>query len=774
MHALRVLEFSKVLARIQRHAESELGAAVVEGLAPSFVVEEAARRLAMTKEAHECIANASPPSLVGLRDLRRSLDQAAKGATLAGETLWYVGHALTGMREMKAFLTGRAERVPILAGEAQSLPIEQRLEDALHASLESSGEVKDGASTTLADLRQRQRNTVQRIQERIQSTTTGPLREFLSDPIYTVREGRYVVPVKSEYRSRVKGVVHDASASGATVYIEPEEVLQLGNTLRELAGREREEIGKILAALSKRVGEVGGQISVGLDSGARIDAALAIAKYAFEIGGVFPEVLSGPVLEIQKGKHPLLDAEKVVPLDFAVGREVQGVLITGPNTGGKTVALKVVGLFVAMLQTGIPVPALHVRAGHFSGLWADIGDEQSIQQSLSTFSGHIKNISEALREIKKGSLVLFDELGAGTDPAEGAALAKAILLELQDQGAITVSSSHYGELKAFAFTQAGFQNAAMEFDLKSLRPTYRLLMGASGASQALRIAERFGIPPRVISRAKEGLSDQHVDLALLMEELDRSQKRARQAQSEADRRTEELRKLEERARKKLLEAEEIRDKAASRAGKELEETLRELRLQAQELFDELKRNPARSTEIRRELEQVQLKGSQKKRALGPKERPVAATTSVQLEPGAKVKMDGYSHAGVVLEAPKAGRVKVQFGLMKMEVKVSSLTLSHEVPMAAPRPNLQLQKVSTATTEISLRGMRFEDAQLELEKFIDDSVLAGLESVRIVHGKGEGILRKMVSDMLRRHPHVSSFAEAQPADGGAGVTIARLG
>jgi DNA mismatch repair protein MutS2 len=773
MHALKVLEFQAVRERLAHHCETPIAAAWAADLEPSFDRAEVWRQLKETGEAHDAIARHHVPGLVAVKDYRHALKRASKGGVLGGQELFGISEALKSMRALKSFLQQRKADYELLARWEPALPEQPRLEQTLSDSLEGDGTLKDTASVTLAGLRQRKKQTVARIQERIQSYTTGKARELLSDPIYTVREGRYVIPLKSENRGKIRGIVHDTSASGQTVFLEPEDVLQLGNSLRELEANERAEEHKILATLSGKVGAIADEATGGIETASRLDFVFAKARLGFEMKGTLPIEQGSARIAIQGGRHPLLDPQIAVPLDIEVGQG-KSVLITGPNTGGKTVSIKTVGLFVLMAQSGLLVPARDVRLGAFAQVWADIGDEQSLEQSLSTFSGHIKNIAQALKFLKAGSLVLLDEVGAGTDPAEGAALAKAILTRMSEKGATILASTHYGELKAFAYNTEAFENAAMEFDSKTLRPTYRLLMGSPGASHALKIAERYGIPREVVDSARESLGQQAQELADMFERLEQSQRQARIAQSEADKRLAELRKAEEKAAKKLAEADEVRRTAASKANEVIEAALREIRLEAARLFDELKREPKSQEKVRQGLKDLQEAGSDLAREIAPRPRVVRGQPTVELKKGMTVRIDGYSQVGTLLEAPGGKKAQVQVGQIKLEVPVASLQPAEKrSEPAKARPNIRLQKAMTATSEIHLRNMRAEDAIPQLEKFIDDATLAGLPSVRIVHGKGEGILRKITQDYLRRNPDVASYREGEPAEGGAGVTIATL-
>ncbi|MHB8636022.1 MAG: endonuclease MutS2 [Fimbriimonadaceae bacterium] len=770
-HALQVLEFGSVIERLVSHCETPRGAELCASLLPAFTGDEVWSKLTATAEAHRLLADDPPPSLAALHDPRQLFNRAAKGGALDGPEVYRCAAALGVMRQLRHYVKAKA---PLsIASFADSLPEHARLEEKVLASVTSGGDVLDSASTHLAGLRARKTVAAHRVVERIQAYLGGKSREWLSDPIYTVRDGRYVLPVKAEYKGRIKGIVHDTSGSGATVFVEPEDVLQLGNALREIELAERDEVLRILAELSEKLGAVALDAIGGVEAASAVDFVFARARLAYDLRGVMPRKVEGHFIALQGARHPLLNAEKVVPLDIEVGQGAS-VLITGPNTGGKTVAIKAVGLAVAMAQSGLFPPALDVRLAPFTGLWADIGDEQSLQQSLSTFSGHLKNIAEALRGASAGSIVLFDELGAGTDPAEGSALATVILERLHASGCAILASTHYGELKAFAYETAGFTNAAMEFDMKTLHPTYRLLMGAAGASQALRIAERYGIPKDLIEEARQAMGRQARNVSALIEELDRAQRLARSAQSEADRRIAELRKTEDETSRKLAEAEERRAHARRRGAEAIEDALREIRLEALTVFEELKKNPtqagfARAKQGLTELDEV---GRSFVADLGPSKR-ATPDDSVALKRGMSVRIEGYPQIGLLLEAPTGKLASVQLGSLKMKVPVGTVRPAEQKPTLAARPktNLGFSRAQTAATEIHLRARRFEEAEEELTRFIDDALLAGLPSVRIVHGKGEGILRKMTHALLRRHNGVRSFRDGEAGEGGAGVTVA---
>jgi DNA mismatch repair protein MutS2 len=769
-----VLEFQAIRERIQFHCETPLAGEYASELLPSYDAREVWASLELTREAHDALARHSTPTLGAIGDPREPLALASKGGVLGGAELFQIAEALSVMRALKAFLEARRTDIPRLSEYAEALPDHRKLEQQLMDGLEPDGTVKDSASPALESLRSRKKSAVQRIQERVQSYISGKTRELLSDPIFTVRDGRYVLPVKAENRGKLRGIVHDTSATGQTLFVEPEDVLQLGNALREIEAAERTEIQRLLILWSGRVGSIADEAIGGIEAASRIDFYLAKARLAYEMRGTLPQTSQRPhSISIQGGRHPLLDKDRVVPIDIQVAQGAS-VLITGPNTGGKTVAIKCVGLFALMAQSGLFLPALDVRFSPFTQVWADIGDEQSLQQSLSTFSGHIRNITQAIQGLRPGALVLLDEIGAGTDPAEGAALARSVLTALADGGAAILASTHYGELKAFAYDREGFTNAAMEFDPKSLQPTYRLLMGAPGASQALRIAERYGIPKAIIEQARESLGESAQDLAAMIERLETAQRLARIAQGEADRRSSDLKKAEERAQRKLAEAEEIRKNAHARANEVIESALREIRMEASRLFDELKASPPDQRviqRIRKDLRELDEVGREFAGEFLPKSRREELP---RVSKGSAVRIEGFSQPGTVLADPKDGHVPVQVGMVKITVPLDRIELVEKtLAPARPRSNIGLQRTLSANTEIDIRHAHVEEAMGLLEKFLDDAVLAGLSNVRIVHGKGEGILRKATRSLLKGYRGVTAFRDGEPGEGGQGVTIAEF-
>jgi DNA mismatch repair protein MutS2 len=772
IRALRILEFPAIRDRLASQCQTALSRSNALELTPDFEEPKVWKLLDQTREAYDLLGTAPPPSLYGVADCRDSLKRAAKGGMLGGQELHQIGTALGAIRAMKDHLEHQEK--PNLKDISIGLCPEQKVEQELLYCLDGDGTIVDDATPTLANIRSRKKGAHARIIERITSYTTGRLREYLSDPIYTVREGRYVVPVKAEHKGKIKGIVHDSSATGSTFFIEPDDVIAATNQARQIDAEEREEEKAILTMLSRKVAHIAEATSGSLVHLAELDLIFSKARLAAEMKAALPIRKGGNFIRIQGGKHPLLDPMKVVPLDIQVGQG-NSVLITGPNTGGKTVSIKTVGLFVAMLQCGMLPPALHVEFGHFTQLWADIGDEQSIEQSLSTFSGHLKNIASALNNLQPGALVLLDEAGAGTDPAEGAALARAILEEFALRGATLLASTHYGELKAFAFEAEGFQNASMEFDQKSLRPTYRLILGAAGASQALKIAEKYGIAPHIVERAKAGLSEQAQDIAAMLQQLENSQKQARAAQSEADRRAAELKELEAKAERKLKEAEDIRKRANERAHDAIESSLREIRIQSDDIFDRLKKyggNPEATQRAKKDLQALDSLGKDLSKKFKSEQKPT--TTQAQLKKGDTVQVLGFQQNGILLDEPTGREVHVQIGAIRMKVDIRKLIpVENPKPKATSRGKVNIEKTFNVTTEITLRNQRAEEAIRILEKFIDEAILGNAPFVRIVHGKGEGILRQITQDYLKQHRDVKSYRDGDPTEGGQGVTIANF-
>lgn len=771
---LQQIEFHQVVEQWATHCENESALLRVSAMRPSFDAEIVAILQRQTAEGLRLLDDVSLPHLGRVKALDHALDRLIKGDRESGETLWHIGDAMSVMRNIAGLVESRKADLPTLTNWLDQLPTLPKLEERLLTSLESDGSVRDDASAELGTIRQQKKQATQRILERIQSYTTGKHREMLSDPLYTQRDGRYVIPLKAENRNKIKGIIHDSSASGQTIFVEPDDVVAASNRVRELEAAERTEVNRILRVLSEYVGTHGKEILAGVQAVVELDIVFSRVRFGLRQNASLPKPTTANSLNIRNGRHPLLPSDKVVPFSLAVSEESNVLLITGPNTGGKTVTLKAVALFVAMVQCGLMIPADDSYIGFFPQIWADIGDKQSLEQSLSTFSGSIQNLAGIAKNLKPGALVVLDEVGSGTDPAEGAALARAILLFLQEKGARVLASTHHGELKLLAFDRTGFANASMEFDTKTFMPTYRLLMGTPGASHALRIAERYGIPTEILESARNTKGELTSEISEVLERLSVAQKQAQKAQSRADQLATRLADLEKQAATAAADADQARRDARRKAADTLENELQRLRIETADLLDELKRDFTQENlnTARKRLRNVQESGQQTLAGL----RPAPATQSVQLTPDMAVRIRGQAQVGQVVQAPKDGKVLLQLGQLRVTVPVGEVEPVAEKPVQVrhkPKANLGLQKSMGSSIETQIIGMREEQAREKLIRFLDDSELAGFESVRVVHGKGQGILRKMCHEVLRAHRGVESFRSGEPAEGGDGATIVRF-
>lgn len=764
-HAERVLELPRLLERVAGRCETEFGAKVVRSLEPTFDRDLIEQRIARTSEALTLVMAAQIPVYANARDVRGLIRDAFKGAILPGDTIFRTSETLGALARVRRWLQAEKEKVPNLWRIGEALPFLTELQRRIEESVSPEGEVLDGASPDLKSIRSKKTAQSKKIVERIQSMVSS-MKSYLQEPLYTQRSGRYVLPVKAGFKGKVPGIVHDSSGSGQTLFIEPQAVVDETNKLREIEGVEREEVENVLLSLSNEIGKHADEISFGIDGLAEIDSILAAAKDAEKTDGHPPKLVGDPLLKIERGHHPLLGREISIPLDIGVGGSMHSLLITGPNTGGKTVCLKLLGIYVLMIGCGFFPPARGVEYGAFTGLWADIGDEQSLEQSLSTFSGHLKNIARALKQAGAGSLCLFDEIGAGTDPAEGAAIGKSVLETLAERGAVIAASTHYGELKEYAIEGEYFRTAAMEFDLSTLRPTYKLIPGATGASHAFEIARRYGLPNAVADRAESLLSDtakrdrdKSAQLDELISNAEATKEESEEIRRSADADRQKLREERERVKEKLAEARESARDALADAIREMREKYREL-LEATASLPGAKREAL--LEAAREIEVGFANASE---SLAEADKPQEASFEV----GDTVQVRGRSQSATVLEIQRNGSVVLQMGALRFTVKPEDIV---PVEVAKPKAKPVRSSVPSAhvATEITLRRMRVEEAQQVLDDYFDDALLAGLHKARIVHGKGDGILRKVVREFLAGRGEVSKYYEASADAGGSGVTI----
>ncbi|HHV77279.1 MAG TPA: endonuclease MutS2 [Syntrophothermus lipocalidus] len=771
--ALHRLEFDKILEMLSQKACSPMGAEKALELQPVYDLETASMRQQETGEALKVLRLRDTGFLTGVKDIRQHMRRVRSGVPLSTGELLDVGALVRASRLARDMVEGR--ECPGLCGLTGDLFVDEGIERAIRESIDEGGEVRDTASPELKAIRNRIATAKNRVREYLQEfVRSSHYQKFLQDAIITERQGRYVVPVKAEYRSEVKGIIHDESASGATVFVEPEAVVHVNNDIRRLEMAENREIEKILRRLTSLLEPVVSELERDLEILTDLDLVLAKGRLALEMNAVAPRLNGQGVFVLRRARHPLL-GKGAVPVDLELGKGFDILVITGPNTGGKTVTLKTVGLLTLMAMSGLFVPAAEgTEIALVDAVYADIGDEQSIEQSLSTFSSHMTNIIDILKRATSQSLVLLDELGAGTDPVEGAALGRAILGELLAKGVKAVVTTHQSELKVFAFQEAKVENACVEFDPITLQPTYRLSIGIPGHSNALEIAERLGLDHRIVEKARQFVPQSEQDLGRIINKVQEHRRRLESDIYEV----EELRRRMEEERRALQEEKEKlrreREEIIRKTREEAESYLRKVKGEADTVLDEVKRSlKERETPPKwHELEKARhrVRGLRTERQVGSLQAPEGA----ELNPGAYVEIRSIGRRGYILEGPNdKNEVVVQVGILKLTVPRDDvvLTTPPEEEMARRKSHAFLEKAKRISPELDLRGLTADDAVFEVERYIEDAYLAGLEKVRIIHGKGTGALRQAVREWLAQCPRVTSFRDGEREEGGHGVTVA---
>ncbi len=780
---LRVLEFTKIREQLAGLAVTNMGRELCLALEPSCNLQEVKEFQAETEEATIVIQYLGASPMDAFSDVRPSLSLAQKGATLSPRALLDIAAMLKVSRSTRDALVTDRETTPVLKNLALGLSELRNVEQDITDAIVSEDEISDHASATLADIRRHLRGATDRIKEKLNQMLRSPnFQKYVQDPIITVRNGRYVVPVRAEYRAQVPGLVHDQSGSGATLFIEPMAAVEMGNELKQWELKERQEIERILAALSGEVAPYADQLKEDVDTLSQLDFIFAKGLLSRRMNGVSPKLNENGYLSIVRGRHPLIDPDKVVPSSLWLGKEFTELIITGPNTGGKTVTLKTVGLFTLMAQAGLQVPAdLGTELAVFEQVFADIGDEQSIEQSLSTFSGHMTNIVTIMHEVTPRDLVLFDELGAGTDPTEGAALAQSILTRLLNIQVRTMATTHYSELKAFALSTRGVENASVEFNVETLRPTYRLSIGVPGKSNAFEISRRLGLPENLIDAAKKLLSSEDLrfeDVIANAEYHRQIAEKERELAEEAARETVRLRDEAEKLRKEM---EEKRETTLRKTREDARRLMENTRRESEAILSDLKRlrknagADGDANAIRKRMDHDLDELSDGLRT--PQEDASEAPKTVQV--GDRVKILTLGQEGTVLSAPDShGEVQLQAGIMKFKANISQLRLLKDKQEKEKKPKTSVVAQTgamdrTVKMECDVRGMTREEAILTVDQYLDAAVLAGMGEVSIIHGKGTGVLRAGIQQELRRHPHVKSMRLGVYGEGEDGVTIVKL-
>lgn len=783
--ASKTLEFDKVLVELKKLASASITSEYIDQVEISTQYEVVKNRLNETNEALKLIIAKGEPQLFGIVDIRSIIKRTEIGGSLTAGSLLQVSDFLRVSRGLKTYLKkdsyNKDEEVELeyIDKLIEDLYTDKRLEDEINSKIISEEEIADDASRELLRIR---RGIVAK-KDSIKNRLNGILSshaDFLQDAIVTLRDGRYVVPVKIENKSRVKGLVHDISGSGQTAYIEPMAVVEANNDLKELYIKENLEIEKILRELSELVGETSEEIKSNQEKLIELDFIFAKARLALNYHANMPKLNREGRINLIKAYHPFLDRKIAVPIDINLGIDFTSLIVTGPNTGGKTVSIKTVGLLTLMTQFGLLIPADEAsEIAVFEKVFADIGDEQSIEQSLSTFSSHMVNIVYILKNVSPNSLVLFDELGAGTDPTEGAALARSIMDFMLDRKIRCISTSHYNQLKVYALTTDGVANASMEFDVDSLSPTYRLLIGVPGKSNAFEISRRLGLPDEIIGEAKKLLSSENIEFEDVLQSIDEDRTKIREYKEELEREKIDLEKENKRLQSKIKKLEDQKEKILEKSREEAKRLLLNTKENVEIILSEI--NEAKdniSSENSKKIQEAQdLLRESIKNARDKSELEIAKAKNPikEIKVGDKVRTS-LGNIATVLELPdKKGNVLVQSGIMKMNMPKDSLTridVQEDTTKHNTRSILQ-NKSTNVKSEIDIRGKNFEDAKDIVDKYLDDAYLSGLKSVRIIHGKGTGVLRKKLREHFRSVKTIKSYKDAEYNEGGDGVTVVIL-
>ena len=781
--ALKTLEYNKITDRLASHASSEPGIKLCRELQPMMDMDGINSALKQTSDAVSRIFRHGSISFAGLKDIRPLTKALEVGSALGMSELLDICSLLKVAAGARRYGVSEDEAADSLSGMFNAVYDIADVRREIERCILSEDEIADDASAELKNIRRQMRICTERIRTELNSMLNGSDRTYLQEAVITTRGGRYCIPVKAEYKSQVPGMVHDQSKAGSTFFIEPMSVVRLNNEIREYEVKESEEIAKILASLSAMAGNYTAELDADYDILSQLDFIFAKAKLSFEYKGSEPIMNTRGYINIRKGRHPLIDSHKVVPIDVSIGDEYSELIITGPNTGGKTVTLKTIGLFSLLGQSGLHIPAAdNSELTVFNDIFADIGDEQSIEQSLSTFSSHMKNIIEILAKADSNSLVLFDELCAGTDPTEGAALAISILTSLHKLRVTTVATTHYSELKIFALSTDGVQNACCEFDVATLAPTYRLLIGIPGKSNAFAISGKLGLPQYIIDDAKESLASEDVAFEDVISDLEKSRVTIEREKLELEEYKKEVEDLKNQLKAKNERLDERSDNILQKAREEASAILREAKETADDAIRKLnKANAAGMSVAELEKQRQRIKDNinkvDKGRAL-KSQAPARQHKASDFHIGDRVHVASLNLDGTVHTLPnQKGELNVTIGIMNYNVNMSDLTIIEEASemrklkqKSSGIGKLKMNKTASISPEINLIGMTSDEAIMTLDKYLDDAFLSHISPVRIVHGKGSGVLRNAVHNYLKRQKHVKSFRLGSFGEGDYGVTI----
>ena len=785
---LTKLEYHKIIAMLEEQASSFRGRQLCRKLKPMTNLDKINTSQEQTAAAFTRLIKKGRISFSDAAPVEESMKRLEVGAALGSGELLRILKLLQTAGRVKAY--GRHdtqdELTDCLDAYFEQLEPLTLLANEIERCIISEDEISDDASSTLKHIRRNINNMNDKVHATLTNLVNGSLRTYLQDPIITMRGDRYCLPVKAECRGNVQGMIHDQSSTGSTLFIEPMAVVKLNNDLKELYAKEQEEIQVILARLSEDTAEYIEEIRTDYRSLTDLDFIFARGRLALEMNGSRPLFNTEGRIYIREGRHPLLDARKVVPITISLGKDFTLLIVTGPNTGGKTVSLKTVGLLTLMGQAGLHIPAGdHSELAVFHQVYADIGDEQSIEQSLSTFSSHMTNIVSFLQDVDENSLVLFDELGAGTDPTEGAALATAILSYLHKRGIRAMATTHYSELKVYALSTPGVENACCEFDVESLKPTYRLLIGIPGKSNAFAISSKLGIPDYIIEDAKKRLTEQDVSFEDMMTDLETSKRTIEKEREEIAAYKREIEALKMQTRQKQDKLDEQRERILREANEKANAILRDAKDVADETiknFRKFGKENISAADMEKERERLRKKIKDTSAASTIKaQKPKKAYRPSDFKLGESVKVLSMNLTGTISSKPDSrGNVTVQMGILRSQVNISDLEIIEDMNPYSPKAmkrtsksKIKMSKSLSVSPEINLLGKTVDEAVSELDKYLDDALLSHLNSVRVVHGKGTGALRKGIHEYLRRQKHVKSYRLAEYGEGDAGVTIVEL-
>lgn len=784
---LTTLEFNKILNMLGGFAKNDEAKDIIKNLKPSPSLREVEQMLLETDAAVTMSLQYGTPEILRVDSVKASLKRLAVGGGLSITELLNIARILKCARSLKRYTE---EQTGIISGYFSELSPNKTLEEKITSAIVSEDEIADTASPALADIRRKIKRTGAKVKDSLDSMIrSSHYQKFLMDNIVTIRNNRYVVPVKAEHRADVPGIVHDMSSSGGTVFIEPTGVVNANNELHELEIKEKAEIEKILFELSNAAAEVSEQLEYNYETIINIDFIFAKAHLALDMKAVCPKLNDKGEINIIKGRHPLIDRKKIVPVSVSLGRDFDTLIVTGPNTGGKTVVLKTIGLFCLMTQSGLHIPANEEsEMPVFEDIFADIGDEQSIEQSLSTFSSHMKNIVHIVSNIKPGTLVLFDELCSGTDPVEGAALATAIIENIRSAGANVVATTHYSELKLYALSTEGIENASCEFDVETLSPTYKLLIGVAGKSNAFAISQKLGLPKYIIDDSKKRLTDENIKFEDIMSKIEENRAHTEKSRYEQESMQREIKALKDELQKERDKLNKKKDKIYDNARAQADKIIKKAQRETEEMLEEINRlrKEKRDKEAVRAMEEVRKELKLKEKSnVRPKSRQTPGVKSNvnlnTLKLGANVLIIDLNDKGTVLSINKSnGTAVIQVGIMKITSKIDNLLVLEDDKGSKPegysapkRTSVKVSAERSGRSEVDLRGMTIGEAEVEVDKFLDECVLSGLSEVSLIHGKGTGALRAGLHEYLRHHPHVRKYRLGRFGEGDLGVTIVEL-